>query len=266
MAIVDLDQILWRHLSELPYFRAMLRAVEDSFYQNLDLPSPTLDVGSGDGHFASVAFNRPLDVGLDPWAAPMAEARARQTYRLLVQADAARSPFLDGWFASAVSNSVLEHIPHIEAVLADVARVMRPGAVFYFCVPNHRFPELLLGKQVFDRLGLHSLAERYSRFFNRIARHAHCDSPEVWQRRLEDAGFALEKSWDYFPPQALHVLETGHLFGLPAWVCHLLTGKWILVKSRTNLALPWKLTRRFMDNPLSEEGVCTFFVARRKSS
>ena len=61
-----LDQILWRHISSLPYFRGFLRAVEDRFLQEIPLTEPQLDLGSGDGHFASVAFNRKPDFGLDP--------------------------------------------------------------------------------------------------------------------------------------------------------------------------------------------------------
>ena len=52
-------------------------------------------------------------------------------------------PYPRGYFASAFSNSVLEHIPHVERVLEETARVLRPGAVFAFCVPNHRFNESL---------------------------------------------------------------------------------------------------------------------------
>jgi hypothetical protein len=77
----QLDEILWRHISGLPYFRGFLRAVEDRFYQEIPLASPVLDLGSGDGHFASVAFDHRLDVGLDPWPAPMKEAQQRGAYR-----------------------------------------------------------------------------------------------------------------------------------------------------------------------------------------
>ena len=77
MTAATKDRILWRHLRDLPYFRAMLRAVEDSFYQDLKLEAPILDLGCGDGHFASVAFSHPLDVGLDPWHEALHEADAR---------------------------------------------------------------------------------------------------------------------------------------------------------------------------------------------
>jgi hypothetical protein len=60
------EDLLWAHLKALPYFRAMLRAVEASFYQHTHFPSPVLDVGSGDGHFTEVAFNLRIDIGVDP--------------------------------------------------------------------------------------------------------------------------------------------------------------------------------------------------------
>ena len=79
----ELDAILWRHISSLPYFRALLRSVEDRFYQDIQLPEPIFDLGSGDGHFASVAFDKKIDVGMDPWVIPTMEARRRNTYQLL---------------------------------------------------------------------------------------------------------------------------------------------------------------------------------------
>jgi len=261
----QLDAILWRHISSLPYFRGFLRAVEDRFYQEIDLPEPIFDLGSGDGHFASVAFEKKLDVGLDPWPEPMAEARSRDTYRLLVLGEGAKIPFAPGSFASVTSTSVLEHIPDLEPVLVDVARILKPGGKFVFCVPNHRFPEQLWGRKFLARLGMKKLSQAYSKFFNRIARHAHTDSPEIWEKRLERAGFELVETWDYFPPEALHVLEWGHPLGLPSLVTKKLLGRWILIPTRWNLIITWKLTRKFMDDPRSPDGVCSFFIARRKS-
>ena len=258
----QLDEILWRHLSSLPYFRGFLRAVEDRFYQEIPLVAPVLDLGSGDGHFASVAFDHLLDVGLDPWSAPMKEAQQRGAYRLLVLGEGASIPFDDGFFATVTSTSVLEHIPDLGPVFQEVARVLKPGGKFVFCVPNHRFPEALWGRRFLTRIGMRGLGAAYSRFFNRIARHAHTDSPEVWQARLNQAGFELLDTWDYFPPKALYVLEWGHPLGVPSLISKKVFGRWVLVPRRWTLALPWKWTRKFMDDPKSPEGVCSFFIAR----
>ena len=259
-----LDTILWRHISSLPYFRGFLRAVEDRFYQEIDLPRPVFDLGSGDGHFASAAFDERLDVGLDPWVAPMKEASTRDAYRLLVLGAGARIPFADGSFSSVTSTSVLEHIHDLDPVMAEIARILKSGGKFVFCVPNDRFPQLLWGRQALEKFGLQRVGAAYGRFFNRIARHAHTDSPAVWQERLEKAGLELEQTWDYFPPKALHILEWGHPLGIPAWITKKLFGRWVLIQKRWNLIVPWTLTRKYMDDPRSEEGVCSFFIARKR--
>lgn len=257
----QLDEILWRHISSLPYFRGFLRAVEDSFCQEVDLPGPVFDLGSGDGHFASVAFDHKLDVGLDPWIPPMREAKTRDAYRLLVLGEGAWIPFADESFNSVTSISVLEHIPDIDPVLKEVARILKPGGKFVFCGPNHRFPEKLWGRGVLDGLGLKKCGKSYSRFFNWVSRHAHTDAPVVWKKRLEEAGLELADTWDYFPPKALHILEWGHPLGMPAWILKKLFGRWIIVRKRWNLVLPWKWTRPYMDQRRSDEGVCSFYIA-----
>ena len=104
---------LWLNIRDLPYFRSLLRAVEAQFYQEITLAAPTLDVGCGEGHFADLTFNRKIDIGIDPSRAPIHEAKRRQTYHLLTEADAGKMPYPDRYFASAFSNSVLEHIPHV---------------------------------------------------------------------------------------------------------------------------------------------------------
>jgi SAM-dependent methyltransferase len=256
---------LWLHIKDLPYFRALLRSVEARFYQELTLIDPVLDVGCGDGHFASIAFDHPLQIGLDPWWSPLTEARQRKAYQLLVQAQGDRVPFSDAYFASAISNSVLEHIPGLQEVLVETARVLKPGAPFYFCVPNHHFLGSLSIGRALDRIGLHRLAKGYRNFFNRISRHYHCDPPEVWQARLEQAGFTVEHWWHYYRPAAMQVSEWGHYLGLPSWLSYKLTGRWILVPRRWNLALTYRALRRYYEEePRCEDGVCTFYIARRK--
>lgn len=243
------------HLRDLPYFRALIRAVEATFYQDLDLPAPTLDVGCGDGHFASLTFDRPIEVGLDPWHAPIHEAGRRGAYHLLIEADGARMPFPEGYFASAFSNSVLEHIPHVEQVLGEVGRVLRPGAPFYFCVPNERY----ISELSLTRL----LGQPYREWFRRVSRVHHANGPQVWEERLEQAGLRLERRWHYFSPSAMRVLEWGHYFGLPSLFVRLLTGRWILAPAKWNLWPTDKLIRRYASSRPVEDGVFTFYIARK---
>jgi SAM-dependent methyltransferase len=255
---------LWPQLLSLPYFRALLRAVEARFYQDIDLPSPCLDLGCGDGNFASLAFSQPLEVGLDPWTGPIRKARTTAAYHTLVQAMGDAMPFPDGHFASAVSNSVLEHIPQLDAVLQETNRVLKPGALFVFCVPNDRFLPNLSIAQGMERMRLYGAAKSYRAFFNRISRHQHCDSPEVWQERLNRAGFAIERWWHYFSPAALHTLEWGHYLGLPSLISHALTRRWILIPQRWNLALTHRLVRQYYEeHPYRQDGTYSFYITRK---
>jgi SAM-dependent methyltransferase len=255
---------LWLNLRALPYFRGLLRAVEARFYQDYPLEGPTLDLGCGDGDFAEMTFSHKLAVGLDPWTGPVHRASKLGIYDLTVQGSGDRMPFEAETFNSAISNSVLEHIPDVEAVLKDVGRVLKPGSLFLFCVPNHNFLNNLSVSNFLDKISLHGLADAYRRFFNRISRHYHCDDPEVWQERLEKAGFRIEKYWHYFSPRALAVLEWGHYFGLPALVAHALFGRWILAPYRWNFALTNAVVKPvFSEPPEHPQGSYTFYVVRR---
>ena len=255
---------LWPQIASLPYFRGLLRAVEARFYENIELPAPTLDLGCGDGHFASLAFPLRLEVGLDPWSGPLQEARKRGVYEKTIESEASSIPYPDAYFSSAVSNSVLEHIPDLDPVLTELSRVLKPGGLFVFCVPNHRFLPTLSVARVFDSLRLKMLGRLYRRFFDRISRHHHCDDESTWRDRLAAAGFEIVTSWDYFSPRAQAVLEWGHYFGLPSLVCHWILRKWILVPTRWNLALTEAITRRaYREASIQDKGVYSFYIARK---
>jgi SAM-dependent methyltransferase len=255
---------LWLHLRDLPYFRAMLRAVEAQFYQDYNLEPPVLDVGCGDGHFASIAFDRPLDVGVDPWEAPLRQAARLGGYRLLAQADGGHMPFPDGYFGSAISNSVLEHIPHVQDVLDEVQRVLKPGALFLFCVPNPAYLSELSIPDLLYRLGLGGLGEAYRGWFRRMSRVQHAVPPDTWQGWLQASGFHLEKWWHYFSPSAMRALEWGHYLGAPTLLPHAMTRRWILAPTRWNLALTERLVRPFAQAVQNPQGTFTFYVARKK--
>ena len=254
---------LWPHLSSLPYFRALLRAVEASLVSQVSLPAPVLDVGCGDGHFGSVLFEHPTAVGIDPSRASLREAARRGGYRWLVASGGERLPFARSTFASAVSNSVLEHIPPLQEVLREVGRVVRPGGKFVFTVPNPGYLEHLALPRYPRRLGLNSLAAGYEEWFRVVTRTVNLAWEDEWRGWLEDAGFRLVRSARYFPPRALRALEWGHYFGVPSLVARKLTGRWILWPSRLNLGLTERFVRRYYREPLAGDGTYTLYVAQR---
>jgi SAM-dependent methyltransferase len=71
-------------------------------------------------------------------------------------------PVEDGFFDAIVCNAVLEHVANPEQVMAEFARVCKPGGLLYLCVPFMQ-PEHLdpTDFQRYTRDGLKLLAERH---------------------------------------------------------------------------------------------------------
>ena len=181
------DDFLWRHLQDLPAFRALLRAVEARFYQDLlPLAEPVLDVGCGDGHFASVAFPEPLAAGIDPAPPSSARRGSGAPTGCWPRPWATPCPSPTASFATVISNSVLEHIPAVEPVLAEIARVLQPGGRFIFCVPGDRFTELLFFPQLFRSLRLEGLARPTSATSTASRATTTATGRQVWEARLDD--------------------------------------------------------------------------------
>ena len=252
---VEADQArkdhLWPQIASLPYFRGLLRAVEARFYENIELPAPTLDLGCGDGHFASLAFPRRLEVGLDPWSGPLQEAHKRGVYEKTIESEASSIPYPDAYFSSAVSNSVLEHIPDVDAVVREAHRVLRPGGRFVLTVPSHLFPEMLFWSTFFRRVGLKRLGRAYGAWFNRHSRHYHCDSPEQWQYYLSSA--------------ALRAIDLAHYYGIPSLVWNKVFGRWNLARRGWNFVVPNAWLRRYYEEPTPAQGGYIFLLAAKRA-
>ena len=258
-------EILKDNITELPYFRGFLRAVEGRYYQTIELTRPVLDMGAGDGHFAARTFTTKLEVGIDPAFLSLREAKGFGAYGQLFNGNGDRIPFKDKSFATVVSNSVLEHIPDVDAVLVDIYRVLVKSGQLVITVPNSNFTKYLSIARFFDRIGLKFAARWYRQLFNKISRHYHPDDAAVWRTRLENAGFVIVKQWNYFPPESLRKLEWGHYFGLPNWINKKLFGRWILFPNfwYVRLINRW-LYKHYALDQTSPEGAYTFFIAQKE--
>ena len=96
-----------------------------------------LDVGTGEGQVARlVARNGAWAAGVDPSMAQLEAAALRAGGPSYLRGEAGRLPFRDGAFDAAVACLVFEHIDDAGAALAEVARVLQPGACFAFFL-NH---------------------------------------------------------------------------------------------------------------------------------
>jgi SAM-dependent methyltransferase len=251
-----------KHIDEMPPHRAVLRAVEAKLMSKVSLRHPVLDIGAGDGHFASVTYRELIDAGVDLRFRDLLVARSRPgVYRLTSVASGTALPFRDGAFGTVLANCVMEHIPDLEAALGEVSRVLAPGGVFAATLPSEHFPDFLLGSSLFRFLHLPGLARVYGAFFNRISYHYHVYSLETWRTKLETAGLQIVEHRYYFSAAAHRALDLSHYLGVPTLLSHTLTGRWVLH--------PWLMApfawwlRRYYEEPFPQVGAYQFVLCHK---
>ena len=97
-----------------------------------------LDIGCGAGyhvrHLGRKAA-RVVAIDVDRVALPIARRRVRSRRVSFVQFDGERLPLANASFDAVTSLDVLEHVADREALVAEVARVLRPGGVWIVSTP-----------------------------------------------------------------------------------------------------------------------------------
>ena len=258
-----MSDYLARQLQDMAPHRAILRAVECKFMGRVPLTPPVLDIGCGDGHFASIAYDQlPIDVGIDVMARDLPEAASRLgVYRQVMFASATELPFPAGAFNTVVSNCVIEHIPDNAAVLSEIARILQPGGLFATTLPSEHYPDYLLGATALRKIGLGRLGEAYGRFFNEISHHHHVYPPEEWEQRLSDAGLLVEEQTYYFSAAAHRRFDLSHYLGVPQLLTKRLLGRWVLFRWQSDVHQRW--LRPYYEEPPPEAGAYQFILCRK---
>lgn len=180
--------------------QAYWRAIEAVLLQEEEYSAPLLDLGCGDGSFASVLFGRlgiKPDSACDLSAAKTAVAQARNVYAEARTADILSLPYPDASFETVFSNCVLEHIPDDAAALREAARVLRPGGRIVFTVPSENFIAALPAYKDLMARGLEQEAGVYAQSMDKRLEHFHYRSPGEWSGFLESCGFSMKKSVCY---------------------------------------------------------------------
>ena len=97
-----------------------------------------LDVGAGEGQVARLAAATGASsvVGAEPAWGQLEVAAERGGGPRYVRCSAERLPFADASFDAVVACLVFEHVQGVDAAIAQVARVLRPGGRFVFFL-NH---------------------------------------------------------------------------------------------------------------------------------
>lgn len=181
------------------------RAAEVAALREQYFADPVLDLGCGDGLVMSLVLPR-VAVGLDPNRGALAQAGQRALYARLVDQPAETAPLPAGSVATVVSNSVLEHLPRLDAALAAAARLLRPGGRLLFTAPTEAFGAWLA-------LPLPA----YAGWRNRQLGHLNLWSLARWEQRLAAAGLEVVAVRPYLRRPLVALWDTLELLQM-VWV------------------------------------------------
>jgi SAM-dependent methyltransferase len=128
-----------RHLelcSSAEWAEAVQKWIIPRVIDGLDLGDDVLEIGPGPGLTTDVLATKVVRltaVEVDEELAKALAERLRGSNVEVTHGDATHLPYANGRFSTALSFTMLHHVPSVEAqdvVLAEVARVLRPGGTF----------------------------------------------------------------------------------------------------------------------------------------
>jgi SAM-dependent methyltransferase len=206
-----------------------------------------MDFGAGDGSFAAM-LDFPVEWGVDTDPEALAEASALGVYESVVQCSATSIPLPDRSARSVMSNSVLEHVEGLDAVLDEIARVLAPGGRLGLTVPLTRFTEHLTMW----------FGSRTAAAVNAESSHRNLLTRPQWQEKLHAVGLRplvvreYQPDWFTYWYRMLRLLGPRGLGAVPG----VRDAAWALWNAR------WaSMVRRSVAD--IEGGACMFVIAER---
>lgn len=208
-----IDFYIKKYLEARPFFYVFIRPEEALLFEKYQAltKTPSLDFGCGDGFFAKTAFaDQKITVGLDLKNSRINQAK--NVYKKLTIYNGKKIPYPDGYFASVVSNCVLEHLPNLNLSLHEIYRVLRPGGYFITTVMTDRWEDYIFAKKI----------------MRKIQKHLNLPSAKKWKNIFQKKGFEIEKEIGYLSPKSAKYNEFSHYLSFPSLLSYKLFGKWVL--------------------------------------
>jgi 2-polyprenyl-3-methyl-5-hydroxy-6-metoxy-1,4-benzoquinol methylase len=169
---------------------AYYRSLAEDLRRRTGRAGRLLDVGCGRGEFVYSASQVGWDAhGVDPDSAFVDFAKRRFGLTNVVAAELDEAGFADGSFDAITLNGVLEHIPRPRAALVHAVRLLAPGGILFFEVPNGAVLRFSAADAVLRLIGS-GLTSHLSPF--RPPFHLYEFSAAAARRMLDTVGLACE--------------------------------------------------------------------------
>ena len=176
------------------------RAWEYSVYKKFKLLGTILDLGCGDGRFFKLIWPHASDVvGVDMDSSVGELALQSGVYRKVHVTKAHRIPEGDCSFDHVFANCSMEHMDHLDAVLAEIFRCLKPGGSLLCSVVTDRFIKWSLLPILVAQAGFAEAAAALQKDFIDYHHLVNPLSVEEWCKCFARAGLVPEEHFPILP-------------------------------------------------------------------
>lgn len=161
-------------------------------------PKLGLDIGSSAGGLSVALAQHGIEMhGIEPSLAGVEVSKMRAQRRKLNNVSfyhgvGEHLPFAESHFDFVISLAVLEHVQDVDQVVSEALRVLKPGGVAYFEVPNNLYPFEGHYKMLWLPMMPKFLAKLYVKArgaFPNFLDHLHYMNRFIVMKRFRKAGF-----------------------------------------------------------------------------
>ena len=187
---------LYPHIPPLSHWRAW----EYAAYQDFRLIGRVLDLGCGDGRYFRLIWPQASDVvGVDMEPGVAELGRQSSVYREVHVTPAHQVPEPDASFDHVFANCSLEHMDHLDAVLAEIYRCLKPGGTLLCSVVTDRFVQWSLLPNLVAMAGFDEAAAALQKDFLDYHHLANPLSVDEWAKSFNRAGLVAEEHVPILP-------------------------------------------------------------------
>lgn len=152
-----------------------------SALRQCEVSGPILDVGCGDGLFATIAFQDAEVWGIDIDGEEGRWAQASRAYSQIVLGDITKAKLPVSFFKTCVANCSLEHVPDIDAALRTISNSLEPGGKAYLFVPNKDWASKFMTVRVLRALLGTKVATMLQDGIDEFFKHHHLYDEQGWR-------------------------------------------------------------------------------------
>lgn len=192
----DAVSALYPHVPPLSHWRAW----EYAAYREYRIEGRILDLGCGDGRYFRLIWPHATEVvGVDLNADVAELGRQSGVYREVHVAPAHQVPEPGASFDHVFANCSLEHMDHLDSVLAEIHRCLKPGGTLLCSVVTNRFIEWALLPNLVAMAGFGEAASALKQDFLDYHHLANPLPVEAWVQGFSRAGLIAEEHIPILP-------------------------------------------------------------------